>query len=123
MTTAGSVNYVNPTLDQTVRIFDEFYKYDLVVNSNDYDIVYSYLKTVFTDNTLAVKNFTASVFQAAHDANIPVLEFLQQLQGQDALTLTATLAYYLNGTRSNATLLGVSTAIAPNYYAARNVRT
>ena len=123
MTTPGSVNYVNPTLDQTVRIFDEFYKYDLVVNSNDYDIVFSYLKTVFTDNLLAVKNFTASIFQAANDANIPVLDFLQQLYGQDALTLTATLAYYLNNTRSNATLLGVSTAVAPNYYAARNVRT
>ena len=123
MTTPGSVNYVNPTLDQTVRIFDDFYKYDLVVNSNDYDIVFSYLKTVFTDNLLAVKNFTASIFQAANDANVPVLDFLQQLYGQDALTLTATLAYYLNGTRSNSTLLGVSTAVAPNFYAARNVRT
>ena len=123
MTTPGSVNYVNPTLDQTVRIFNEFYKYDLVVNSNDYDIVFSYLKTVFTDNLLAVKNFTATIFQAANDANVPVLDFLQQLYGQDALTLTATLAYYLNNTRSNATLLGVSTAVAPSYYAARNVRT
>lgn len=122
MTNQGTVNYVNPKLDTTVRLFDNFYKYDLVVNANDYDVVYSYLKTVFTDNTLAVKNFTATIFQAAGDAQIPVLDFLQQLYGQDALTLTATLAYYLNNTRSNATLLGVSTAVAPSFYAARNVR-
>ena len=26
-------------LDQTVRIFDDFYSFDLVVNGNEYDIV------------------------------------------------------------------------------------
>jgi hypothetical protein len=31
------------------------------------------------------------------------------------------MAYYLNGMRSPATLLGTSVAVTPNYYTARNV--
>lgn len=119
----STVNYVNPTLDTTVRIFDDFYKVDMSVPSNEYDIVFSYLKTVFgSDNLLAVRNFTATIFEVAAKAQMPVLEFLDTLKGQSGLKLTATLAYYLNNYRSNATLLGVSAKVTPSYYAARNVR-
>lgn len=116
----STVNYINPNLDRTVRIFDEFYKYDTVVDENEYDIVYAFFKSVFSEE-LAAKNFTISLFQVADQSKIPVLELLAEIQGQDQLQLTATLAYYLNNLRSNATLLGLSAPVVPNYYAARNI--
>lgn len=116
----STVNYVNPRLDRTVRIFDEFYKYDTVVNENEYDIVYAFFKSVFTEE-LAAKNFTMSLFFIADQIKTPVLTLLSEIQDQNQLQLTATLAYYLNNLRSNATLLGLSAPVVPNYYAARNV--
>lgn len=116
----STVNYVNPNLDRTVRIFDDFYKYDTVVDENQYDVVYAFFKSVFAEE-LAAKNFTISLFRVADQSNIPVLELLSQIQGKNQLELTATLAYYLNNLRSNSTLLGVSAPVVPNYYAARNV--
>lgn len=116
----STVNYVTPKLDRTVRIFDDFYKYSTVVNENEYDVVYSFFKSVFTEE-LAAKNFTVSLFQVADQSKIPVLDLLAEIQGQDQLQLTSTLAYYLNNLRSNTTLLGLSAPVVPNYYAARNV--
>jgi hypothetical protein len=50
-----------------------------------------------------------------------VLTILDAISDQDQLQLNSTLAYYLNGMRSPATLLGINSAVVPNYYAARNV--
>ena len=38
----GTVNYTNPGTDPTVRVFDEFYKRELVIDSNVYDSVLSF---------------------------------------------------------------------------------
>jgi hypothetical protein len=35
----ATVNYTNPGTDPTVRVFDEFYKRELVIDSNTYDTV------------------------------------------------------------------------------------
>jgi len=40
---------------------------------------------------------------------------------QNAIQLTATMAYYLNGLRSPSTLLGVNSSVTPNFYTARNI--
>jgi len=40
--TTGSVNYTNRNIDQTVRVFDEFFRYDANVPANEYDIVNSF---------------------------------------------------------------------------------
>lgn len=115
-----TVNYVDPTLDKTVRLYDEFYNFAIDVNSNEYDLVYSYFKQVFSDK-LAAKNFTITLFQVAEKTQRPVQDLLAEMQGQNQIQLTATLAYYLNNLRSNSTLLGINASVAPNYYAARNV--
>jgi len=117
----GTVNYVNPNTDQTVRIFDSFYAYEAVVPADEYDAVFSYFRSVF-DTAEAAGNFTVTVFRIAQQSSIPVMDFLQQLQSQSKPELTLTLAYYLNGLRSKSTLLGVNVAVTPNYYVARNVR-
>lgn len=116
----STVNYTNTNLDQTVRIFDNFYRFDVQVPVAEYDVVHSYfIKTMTTKQ--AAGNFTVSLFRIAQETNIPPLTLLQEFQGLNGIDLSASLAYYLNQLRSRATLLGVGVAVVPNQYAARNV--
>lgn len=115
-----TVNYTNTNLDQTVRVFDKFYTFDVQVPAAEYDVVFSYfVKQMATKQ--AAGNFTVSLFRIAQQTNVPPLTLLTEFQGKNGIDLTATLAYYLNQLRSRATLLGVGIAVVPNVYAARNV--
>lgn len=116
-----SVNETNYSIDQTVRVFDTFYAFDLQVPADEYDAVNSYFRSVFTDR-IAANNFTTTIFRIARETNTPVLTVLQQLNNQDEIALTASLSYYLNGVRSPTTLLGINAAVTPNIFTARNVR-
>jgi aconitase B len=118
----STINAINPKLDQTVRIFDQFYNYASDVPANEYDIVLSYFRSVFTSREQAAQNFTVSVFRIAEESGQNALTILDQLEGTSGVALTATLCYYLNSVRSNATLLGVLEPTAPNFWTARNVR-
>ena len=117
----GSVNVANPNTDLTVQIFDRFYEYQQSVDAVEYDAVLSYFKSIF-DNKNAAENFTVAVFRIAFLSKIPVMNLLQQFQGQTAPAITVTLAYYLNSIRSSSTLLGINVPVQPNYYVARNIR-
>jgi hypothetical protein len=117
----ASINYTNYNIDQTVRVFDNFYDYDVNIPVGDYDVVNSYFKSVMTTKQ-AADNFTVSLFRVAQDTKIPPLELLKVFQASGAeMDLNINMAYYLNSIRSRATLLGVGIAVAPNFYAARNV--
>lgn len=115
----GTVNAQNPNVDQTVRIFDEFYKYDVNVPAAEYDIVYSFFRS--TMDAKVAGNMTSALFQVSANTKVPVLELLDGMKGQSGLDLTVSMAYYLNAIRSRATLLGVNAQVVPNYYAARLV--
>ena len=117
----STLNEVNPKIDQTVQIFDQFYNYSANVPAMEYDIVLSYFRSVFT-TTLAAENFTTALFRVAEESDTSVLTLLQSMEGQSSLQLTISLAYYLNSVRSPATLLGVLQPTTPNFYTARNVR-
>ena len=117
----STINAINPKIDQSVRVFDSFYNFDVDVPVNEYDAVFSYFKSVFT-TAQAAGNFTVTLFRIAQENNTPVLALLQELEGQNQIQITATLAYYLNNLRSPATLLGYSLPVTPIFYAARNVR-
>jgi hypothetical protein len=118
----SSVNNTNYNIDLTVRVFDDFYGYEQFVDSNEWDVVLSYFKSIYTTN-LAAENFATALFRVSNEQSIPVLTLLEQLQTADSgAELNLTLAYYLNNQRSNSTLLGTSQPVQPNYYAARNVR-
>lgn len=114
-----TVNYPSYTTDTTVEIFDNFYKFSAAVNSTEYDVIYSYLKSVY-DSDLAAANFTVTLFRVSEYSGVPVMTLFQQLQGKSGPELNVTLAYYLNSIRSPCTLLGVATPVQPNWYAARN---
>lgn len=118
----SSVNTTNYNIDLTVRVFDEFYGYEQFVDSNEWDVVLSYFKSIYTTE-LAAANFATALFRVSNEQSIPVLTLLEQIQATNgSAELNLTLAYYLNNQRSNSTLLGVSQPVQPNYYAARNVR-
>jgi hypothetical protein len=117
----STVNALNPRIDQTVRVFDNFYKFDVAVPVNEYDAVYSYFKSVFTTDQAAA-NFAVTLFRIADLSKISVMSLLQQIQGQNKNQLTATLCYYLNNFRSPATLLGITSTVTPSFFAARNIR-
>lgn len=117
----STINAINTRIDQTVRVYDQFYNYDENVPATEYDIVLSYFNSVF--NTVEqAENFTVSVFRVAQESGVDALTILNQLEGNNGPQLTASLCYYLNSVRSNATLLGVLAPAAPNYWTARNVR-
>lgn len=117
----ATINAINTKIDQTVRIYDEFYNYAEDVPSGEYDIVNSYFKSVF--NTVeAAENFTVSIFRVAQESGESAVSILQKIQGPTGPQLTANLCYYLNSVRSRATLLGVLQPAVPNFWTARNVR-
>jgi pyruvate/2-oxoacid:ferredoxin oxidoreductase alpha subunit len=116
----STVNYTNYNIDQTVRVFDNFYKYDVNIPAAEYDVVHSYfLKEMKTEQ--AAGNFTVSLFRVAEETGVPAMTLLNEFQGSSGINLNIQLAYFLNQIRSRATLLGVSNPVTPNFYAARNV--
>lgn len=125
----SSINYTNYNIDQTVRVFDSFYEYDVQVPAAEFDLVHSFFLREMSDRT-AAGNFTVSLFRVAETTKIPVLTLLQQFEegltgigpGQlSGMGLNASMAYYLNSIRSRASLLGVGVPVQPNFYAARAV--
>ena len=116
----ATVNYPNPGTDPTVRVFDDFYQRELVIDQNQYDIVYSFFASIFTSKDQA-ENFTLSVFQISEDNGESVDSILSTLKNQNTIQITATLAYYLNNQRSNTTLLGITSISTPNQYTASNI--
>lgn len=89
-------------------------------SDNEYELVVSFFEKNIKDKKVAA-NFATSLFQVSSTTGVPIQELLASLKGQDGMTLSATMAYYINSIRSKSTLLGVKTVAKPNYYAARNV--
>jgi hypothetical protein len=116
-----TINAINDKIDQTVRIYDEFYNYSEDVPAAEYDIVNSYFKSVFATAEQA-ENFTVAIFRVAQESGDSAISIVQQIQGVTGPELTASLCYYLNSVRSRATLLGILQPAVPNYWTARNVR-
>lgn len=116
----ASVNNINTSIDNSVRVFDDFYGFTINVNASDFDIVNSFFKSVFTDDQ-AAKNLTTTFFRISQESGIPVLDLLAQVEGQNAIDISILMAYFLNGMRSTSTLLGVNAIVTPNIYSARNV--
>ena len=116
----SSVNDINPKLDASARVFNNFDRTTTTVDSNEYAVVNSYLKSI-TRSTFDADRLTAVFFEISRIFRKPVQEILDEIKGQNELQLTSTLAAYLNSVNSPSTLLGVYAPVVPNFYAARNV--
>ena len=117
----ATINARNPSTDLTVQIFDRFYEFKQSVPSQEYDAVYSYLRSVFNTKQQA-GNFTTTLFRIANATGIPAMNLLQQIQGQSGPQITLVFAYYLNSFQSKATMLGIQQPVTPNYYVAHNIK-
>jgi hypothetical protein len=115
-----SLDSPRTNLDNTVRLFDQFYNFDLVVNANQYEIIYSYFYDVSKSKNIA-GNFTTMLFRISNVTGVDSLVLLDQMKGVNAIQANALLAYYLNSLRSKTTLYGVNVAPQPNQRVARNV--
>ena len=120
MSGQNSVNVLNPAVDITVRVFDEFYEFAVDVSAAEYDVVNSFFLSVFGSQS-AADSFTSVIFRISDETEIPVLTLVEEMRDQNQIQITNTLAYYLNGLRSPTTLLGVNNPVQPNVWAARNV--
>lgn len=107
-------------LDTTVRVFDQFYDLDLVVNADQYEIVYSFFKN-YTANISTAKSFTQTLFRIANETQINVLDLLKTFQGSDKMKITLTMAYYLNNISNQTVLFGVNNVVVPNETVQRNI--
>lgn len=110
------------SLDQTVRIFDKFYRTDVVVNANEYDLVYGFFEGVCPTRQIAA-NYAAFLFRVSNDSGISAMELLEELEKMktDKLLVNSFLAFYLNTFRSKTSLYGVGTIPRPVAPVARNV--
>ena len=107
-------------LDNSVRVFDQYYNFQVVVDSNHYEIVYSYFVSV--TNTLdTAKNFTTMLFRISNITGENPLTLLEYMQGGTKLQVTSLMAYYLNGLKSKTTLYGISVTPSPNQTVQRNI--
>ena len=106
--------------DLTVKIFDDFYSFNMVVNGNEYDIVNGYFKSVCGTKAIA-GNFTSFLFRISQETGIPVLDLLGQIQGTNKLQMNQIISYYLNSFKSKTSLYGVSTVPQSNQPVARNI--
>lgn len=101
-------------LDPTVKVFNQFYDLNVVVDSNQYDIVYSFFQNYTSDSDVA-KNFTEALFKVSNETQINILTLLDTFKSQDAMKINLTMAYYLNSINKNkTTMYGVGNAVAPN---------
>lgn len=114
--------YNRNQLDMTVRIFDSFYEQDMVVPTDQFDIVYSFFKDVCSTEYIAA-NFTAVLFRIAFETKIDVLALLGEIKGtsNNKLQMNQIMAYYLNSFKSKTSLYGIGIIPQPVVPVARNI--
>jgi hypothetical protein len=108
--------------ENTVKIFDSFYKQNSVVPTNEWDYVKSYFDSVCDTKQIAA-NFTAIFFRMAQENGIDAMVLLNELQGKakSRVELSQVMAYYFNSFKSKTSLYGLAVTPTPNQAVARNV--
>jgi hypothetical protein len=105
---------------KTIKTFDEVFNDSLNINGSEYDIVYSYFRTISTTSSIA-SNFTLYLFRISAATGISVIELLENFKGKPTFAVTGEMAYYLNTMKSNATLYGITQLPTPNQPVQRNI--
>jgi hypothetical protein len=106
--------------DQTVRIFNQFYAFNLVVPTNEYDVVHGYFLDVCETKQIA-DNFTAFLFKISQETQTSALELLDVIRGTSRLDMNKIISYYLNSFKSKTALYGVAFIPTPNQSVQRNI--
>lgn len=117
---ANTIDAPRSQLDNTVRVFDQFYNFDLVVDANQYEIIYSYFYEVSASKSIA-KNFTTMLFRIASITKENPMNLLGYITGSNKIETTGLMAYYLNSIKSKTVLYGISVEPTPNQTVQRNI--
>jgi len=115
-----ALSNLSTELDNTVKVFNNFYTNPINVNAADYDVVRSYFIQVCQSANTA-ENFTSILFKIAAYTQESPLTLLDFIKGKTKLELSATMAYYLNSLKSKTTLYGVGNLPLPNPKTQRNI--
>lgn len=116
------VNVTTTTqVDQTVRIYDNFYNTKLNVNAAEWDVVYSYFKST-SDNDQIASNFASLLFRIAQEGGYNVTDLLAAIKGtNNSLQMNQLICFYLNTFRLRVSLYGIGIVPKPNESVQRNV--
>lgn len=115
------INIQKDGIDNTVKIFDNFYNITINIPLDEYNFVLAYFKEVCATEEIA-NNFTAFLFRIAQESGINALTILDTIQtGNDKIKLNQTMAYYINSFKSKHSLYGVAVVPVPVQPVARNV--
>ena len=90
---ARSVDEPKSQLDATVRVFDQFYNFDLVVEADQFELVYSYFFDITKDKNIA-NNFSTIMFRIANITGENVLTLLDEMKKTSSLNANALLTYF-----------------------------
>ena len=107
-------------LENTVKLFDDFYQFKLDVNPSEYDLVNAYFVEVCATQTIA-DTFTVFLFRIAQQSKTSVMDMLKYIQGKNGLEMNQIMAYYLNTFKSKSTMYGASQTPRPVHIVARNI--
>ena len=107
-------------MDNTVKIFNEFYNVKLTVSANEYEIVNSFFRNYTTNDKVAI-SYTETLFRISNETDIDVLTLLDSFQATDSMKITLTMAYYLNSLSDKKVLYGINNVITPNQIVQRNI--
>jgi hypothetical protein len=107
--------------DPTVRVFNNFYNFDLRVGADQYEVVYSYFRSMCSTDGVA-KTFAETLFRVSNITQTDVMELLENIQGKTLMEVQLVLAYYLNTLSDTKTVLyGINTPLTPNEKVQRNI--
>ncbi len=107
--------------DNSVRVYDKFYNFDVVVNASEYDIIRSYFFDISNSAEVA-DNFTVMVFRIANLSDTQPIEIYKQIKSSTSkMEVTAIMAYYLNNLKTKTSLYGIGVNPTPNQTVQRNV--
>lgn len=115
------INERNSKIDNAARIQDTFQNFQVEVDANQYDRVYSFFKKRFQEEKPAL-SFTSELFRVAKINQRPIDSLLAEFEKSSDEQIPVLLAYYLNTIRNKATYLGVSARLSPPVGVARNIR-
>jgi len=116
----NTLNDVRLIDGENQRAAFKYNKVQIDFDSNVWSYVYNFFRKSTVDPT-AAETLALSVYKIAAQTRVSPLTIVQSMEGQDGIKLNTTMSYYMNGIRSNATLIGVETAKKPNFYAGRSV--
>lgn len=115
--------------ENTLEIFDTFYSQTLVINSGDWDSVYSYFLGVLKGNSdnqkiqQTASQFATVLFRIAQETATDIQIFMDYFRTnvETSLQVNSEMAFYLNLLKSKTALYGVSNVPTPNQAVQRNV--